>query len=69
MMVGFLLGHVQTTYGQDPLNIIDDKLIIEDVLIQGNRITKESIILRELVFSIGDTILMPPIFPITASIF
>jgi len=62
-MVGFLLGHVQTTYGQDPLNMIDDKLIIEDVLIQGNRITKETIILRELVFSVDDTILKMELLP------
>ena len=62
-MVGFMLGHALITYTQEPLVIDDDRLIIEDILIQGNRITKESIILRELVFGIGDTILKMELLP------
>ncbi len=63
MMVGFMLGHALITNAQDPLIIDDDKLIIEDILIQGNRVTKESILLRELVFEIGDTILKMELLP------
>lgn len=62
MMVGFLLVHA-LIYAQEPLVIDDDRLIIEDILIQGNRITKESILLRELVFGIGDTILKMELLP------
>lgn len=57
LMIGVMLGQALGTLAQDPLNVSDNKLVIEDIIIHGNRITKESIILRELVFGIGDTIL------------
>jgi len=33
-----------------------DGLIVQDIVVTGNRLTKESVILREVLFSIGDTI-------------
>lgn len=56
LAVCVLLGFVQDSFAQEPLIIDDDKLIVNDVLIQGNQVTKEQVILRELVFGIGDTI-------------
>ncbi len=63
LMIGFLLVQALITLAQDPFVIDDDKLVIEDIIIQGNRITKESIILRELVFGIGDTIMKMELLP------
>ena len=34
----------------------NDYVIVTDVVIKGNGVTKESIILRELTFSVGDTL-------------
>ena len=62
-MVGVLLGHTRTSHAQDPLVITDDRLVVEDILIQGNRVTKDPIILRELIFGIGDTILKMELLP------
>lgn len=62
-MVGFLLGHTLITHAQEPLVITQDRLVIEDILIQGNKITKDPIILRELVFGIGDTVLKMELLP------
>ena len=56
MLVCLLLGQTLDSFAQEPLIIEDDKLIIHDILIQGNRVTKEHVILRELVFQIGDTV-------------
>jgi len=55
-MVCFLLGHASEALSQESLLFGDDKLLIDDIVISGNEVTHESIILRELVFSIGDTI-------------
>jgi outer membrane protein assembly factor BamA len=52
----FLLCHATEAVSQDLLVISDDKLVINDILISGNKITHESVILREIVFSAGDTI-------------
>ena len=35
---------------------VNDYVIVSDVVIKGNTVTKESIILRELTFSVGDTL-------------
>ncbi|MCK5136830.1 MAG: hypothetical protein KAR19_13655 [Bacteroidales bacterium] len=63
LIIGFMLGQALVTLAQDPLIIDDDRLVIEDIIIRGNRITKESIILRELIFGIGDTILKMELLP------
>ncbi len=55
-MVGLLLGLALVIAAQDPLDFSSDRLIIDEITVQGNRITKEPIILRELVFGKGDTI-------------
>lgn len=56
MMVGIVMGHALVTSAQDPLDLTNDGLIIEGIIIQGNRVTREPIILRELVFGKGDTL-------------
>ena len=43
-------------FGQNVDSISHSKLIIRDVVIEGNKVTKRNIILRELVFVVGDTI-------------
>lgn len=40
----------------------DNYLVVDSILIQGNRLTKKKIILRELSFSVGDTILKHEFF-------
>jgi len=55
-VVCFLLCHVIEAASQDSLVIADDKLVIHDILISGNKVTHEPVILRELVFSTGDTV-------------
>ena len=57
MVIGFLLGHALLIHAQESLVIADDRLVIADILIQGNQVTKDPIVLRELVFGVGDTIL------------
>ncbi|MCK4750121.1 MAG: hypothetical protein KAT15_23860 [Bacteroidales bacterium] len=56
-MIGILMGQTLVSPAQDPLVLSDDRLIVENILLQGNKVTKDPIILRELVFGIGDTIL------------
>ena len=42
--------------GQVQDSIPHDRLLIKDIVVLGNRVTKDNILLRELVFSRGDTI-------------
>ena len=43
-------------YGLGRDSIPDSKLVIRDIVVEGNKVTKEKIIFRELVFQKGDTI-------------
>ena len=43
-------------FGQAVDSISESRLVIRDIIVEGNKVTKEKIILRELVFSQGDTI-------------
>ena len=63
LVVCFLLCHVTEAVSQDSLVISDDKLVIHDILISGNKITHESVILRELIFSPGDTVFKMQLIP------
>ncbi len=63
LMVSLLLGHALESLAQESFTIDDDKLIVNEVLIEGNKVTKELVILRELVFEIGDTILKMDLLP------
>jgi outer membrane protein assembly factor BamA len=58
-----LLGHATIILAQDTLFIADDKLVINDILIQGNKVTREDVITRELLFSVGDTVLKMELLP------
>ncbi len=59
----FLLGHATIILAQDTLVIADDKLVINDIHIQGNKVTREHVIHRELLFSVGDTVLKMELLP------
>jgi outer membrane protein assembly factor BamA len=63
LMVCFLLGHATNILAQEPLVIADDKLFISEIHIQGNKITNDHVILRELIFSVGDTVLKMQLLP------
>ena len=58
ILISFLFLWVPKSplFGQNGDSISDTKLIIRDVVIEGNKVTKRNIILRELVFVRGDTI-------------
>ncbi|MFC2129438.1 BamA/TamA family outer membrane protein [Bacteroidota bacterium] len=43
-------------FGQDADALKDSQLIINEIVVEGNKVTKKKIILRELVFIQGDTI-------------
>jgi outer membrane protein assembly factor BamA len=63
LMVCFLLGHATVILAQEILIIADDKLVINDIHILGNIVTHDHVILRELIFSEGDTILKMELLP------
>jgi outer membrane protein assembly factor BamA len=63
LVVCFLLCHVTEAVSQDSLVIADDILHIHDILISGNKVTHESVILRELIFSPGDTVFKMQLIP------
>lgn len=56
LVICFLLCHATEIISQDSLVIADDKLVIHDIKIKGNDVTHESVILRELIFTVGDTV-------------
>ncbi|MEX0982255.1 MAG: POTRA domain-containing protein [Bacteroidales bacterium] len=49
--------------GQETDTIPHNKLFINDIIIEGNKITRDNILLRELVFSRGDTIKKMELIP------
>ena len=59
----FLLCHVMEAAAQDSLIIADDQLVVNDILMTGNKITRDNIILREITFSPGDTIFKMQLLP------
>ena len=63
LFIGFMLGQTLVSHAQDQLIIPDDRLVITGFEIQGNKVTKDPIILRELLFGIGDTILKMELIP------
>ncbi len=63
LMVSLLLGHALESLAQESFVIEDDKLIVNEVLIEGNKVTKDFVITRELVFAIGDTVLKMDLLP------
>lgn len=68
IVIFLLLAHTGLLPAQnirlsDSLIVRDDWLLISDIRVQGNAITKEHVILRELLFSMGDTILKIELLP------
>ncbi len=63
LISGILLWCFGLVPAQDPLVIADDCLLVEDIRIEGNKVTKAPIILRELTFSVGDTIRKMELLP------
>jgi outer membrane protein assembly factor BamA len=64
LLVGFLLGQAHLCRAQDPQIISPDRLIITGIEITGNKVTKEFVILRELLFVTGDSILKMEMIPV-----
>lgn len=58
-----MLGHTCVIQAQNLLGIQEDQLMVEEILIEGNKVTKPSIILRELTFARGDTLLKMELLP------
>ncbi len=58
----FFLGPFRII-AQEVINIPEDRLVIADISITGNKVTHEKILLRELVFSKGDTIRKMELIP------
>jgi len=54
---------LQKVDAQDDMIIDNDYLIIRDIVIRGNKVTKDRIIIRELVFEEGDTIKKMDLIP------
>lgn len=63
LLVCFLLCHATEAIAQDSLVIADDELYIHGIQISGNEVTQESVILRELVLAVGDTVLKMELLP------
>ena len=53
----FLLGYATDFLAQETIVIADDKLVVHDIVISGNDVTQDYVILRELIFTTGDTVL------------
>ena len=62
-LFSLLLCHAAEAISQDAPLIADDQLYINDIVISGNKVTHESVILRELLFSAGDTIYKMQLIP------
>jgi outer membrane protein assembly factor BamA len=63
LLVCVLLSHATEFMAQENILIADDKLYINDIVISGNDVTQEYVILRELVFARGDTIFKMDLLP------
>ncbi len=64
LTISFLLGNGLVIAAQDSLMIASDRLVVHEIVIEGNRVTKEQIILRELLFGVGDTIRKMELLPV-----
>lgn len=62
-MLCFLLGHASLLSAQEALIITNNKLLVNDIQIEGNDVTRDPVILRELVFAVGDTIAKMELLP------
>ena len=60
---GIILFLVPEIYAQEQLLISEDRLVVVGFEVSGNKVTKERIITREMVLSLGDTILKMELIP------
>lgn len=64
LLLGYIIaGQSVVVNAQDPFEIADDRLVVDGFEISGNKVTKEFVILRELVFRQGDTIMKMELIP------
>ena len=63
VIFGFMLLQALPGLAQDLRAIPDDRLLIEGIEIEGNKVTKDKIIIRELTFQVGDTIYKMEMLP------
>jgi outer membrane protein assembly factor BamA len=61
--LGFVMLNALLSQAQDLPGISNDRLLIEGIEIEGNKVTRDHIILRELTFQAGDTILKMEMLP------
>ncbi len=50
-------------YSQDTLSSVSSRLYISEIVIKGNKVTRKSVITREMMFSEGDSILKMELIP------
>lgn len=50
-------------YAQEQLPFFQDQLVVDGFEVSGNKVSKERIIIREMVFAVGDTILKMELIP------
>ena len=63
LFAGLFVAQAVVIRAQEPVVIPDDRLVVEAFEIRGNKVTKEDIIIREMLFGIGDTILKIKLIP------
>jgi outer membrane protein assembly factor BamA len=63
LLTVLLFVSLRESCGQDVRGIPDDRLVVDGFEITGNKVTKERIITRELVFGIGDTLKKMDLLP------
>ncbi len=61
--LAILLFLAPEVYAQEELAFFKDRLVVEGFEVSGNKVTKERIITREMVFGLGDTILKMELIP------
>lgn len=63
LVFGIFLLLAPEIYAQEQLIISEDRLVVVGFEVAGNKVTKERIITRELVFGLGDTLLKMDLIP------
>ena len=63
LVFGIILLLAPEIYAQEQLLMSEDRLVVVGFEISGNKVTKERIITREMVVSLGDTILKMELIP------
>jgi outer membrane protein assembly factor BamA len=63
LFAGLLVFQALIVHAGETREIPDDRLVVEDFRITGNKVTKDNIIIREMIFGVGDTLLKMDLIP------